>query len=324
MKYQEVFSGAWKIVWKYKFLWIFGILSSCMRSGGGGGSSGGSGGGSSFMPHQGFLASPALSVPGQVNHWLLYLIQTANNEPWIIVLLIMALFLFISALIVFSIFAGTLGRVGGARGSWLADEGEVKPTFSLVLKESIHYFWRVLGLMLLVFVAIMMLGSIIAFPIMFLAVISGGLLLLFLIPMLIPIMLFSVVVALGVKILIEEAIVAIVGEDLSIFKALERTWLLLREQPLPQLVIGLILSIGEFVVSIVIALPLIIIFIPVLIAFIFETKVAMTIGAGMSGLSFMLYIPLAIAASGILYAYMGAVWTLTFRRLTGKLAPEAA
>ena len=324
MKYEKVFSGAWKIVWKYKFLWIFGILSSCMRSGGGSSSGGSSGGGSSFIPPQGVLASPALDLPGQINHWLLYLKQTANNEPWIIVLLIMALFLFISALIVFSIFAGTLGRVGVARGSWLADEGEVKPTFSLVLKESMHYFWRVLGLMLLVFVAIMMLGSIIAFPIVILTAISGGLLLLFLIPMLIPIMLFSVVVALGVKILIEEAIVAIVGEDLSIFKALERTWQLLREQPLPQLVIGLVLSIGEFVVSIVIALPLIIIFIPVLIALIFETKVAMTIGAGMSGLSFMLYIPLAIAASGILYAYMGTVWALTFRRLTGKLASEAA
>ncbi len=37
----EVLTRAWQITWKYKVLWIFGILASCSR-GGGGGSSGGS------------------------------------------------------------------------------------------------------------------------------------------------------------------------------------------------------------------------------------------------------------------------------------------
>jgi hypothetical protein len=83
------------------------------------------------------------------------------------------------------------------------------------------------------------------------------------------------------------------------------------------------LSIGEFLVSIIIALPFIVVFIPLLISLVFESRVATSIGAGMSALSFMFYIPLAIAASGILYAYMGSVWTLTFRRLTEKKAVEA-
>jgi hypothetical protein len=324
MKYQEVFSGAWKIVWKYKFLWIFGILSSCMRSGGGSSSGGSSGGGSSFLPHQGFLASPALDYPGQINHWLYYLNRSINNEPWIIMLLILALFFFISAMIVFSIFAGTLGRVGVARGAWLADEGKVKPHFSLVLKESWHYFWRVLGLMVLVFVAMLVIVSLIAFPIIFLGIISAGLLLLFLLPLLIPLGILALVLSIAVKILIEEAIVAIVGEDLSIFDAIGKAWQLLREYPLPQLVVGLVLTFGEMLVSIVIVLPFLIVFIPLLIALIFQTKVAFGIGASLSAFSFLIYLPLAIAASGILYAYIGSVWTLTFRRLAGVESPETA
>jgi hypothetical protein len=211
-----------------------------------------------------------------------------------------------------------LGRVGVARGAWLADEGEVKPNFSLVLKESWHYFWRVLGLMVLVFIAVLVIGSLIVFPIVFLGVISAGILLLFLLPLIIPLGILALLLSLAVKILVEESIVAIVGEDLSIFDALQRAWLLLKEQPVPQLVVGLVLTFGEVLVSIVIMLPFLIVFIPLLIAVIFQTKVAFGIGAGLSAFSFLIYLPLAIAASGILYAYIGSVWTLTFRRLTGQ------
>lgn len=47
MDYGEVLSKAWKIIWKHKILWLFGILASCgalntMSSGGGGGASGAS------------------------------------------------------------------------------------------------------------------------------------------------------------------------------------------------------------------------------------------------------------------------------------------
>ncbi len=37
MDFGEVFSKAWKIIWKYKILWLFGIFASCSGGGGGGG-----------------------------------------------------------------------------------------------------------------------------------------------------------------------------------------------------------------------------------------------------------------------------------------------
>ena len=36
MDYSNVISRAWKIIWKHKVLWIFGILSGCASGGGGG------------------------------------------------------------------------------------------------------------------------------------------------------------------------------------------------------------------------------------------------------------------------------------------------
>lgn len=43
MNFGEILSRAWKIIWKHKVLWIFGILAGCGRGGGGGGGSANSG-----------------------------------------------------------------------------------------------------------------------------------------------------------------------------------------------------------------------------------------------------------------------------------------
>ena len=37
MNYGEVLSRAWQIIWKYKVLWIFGILAGLGSGGGGSG-----------------------------------------------------------------------------------------------------------------------------------------------------------------------------------------------------------------------------------------------------------------------------------------------
>ena len=35
MEFGEILTKAWKIIWKFKILWVFGILSSCGHGGGG-------------------------------------------------------------------------------------------------------------------------------------------------------------------------------------------------------------------------------------------------------------------------------------------------
>jgi hypothetical protein len=319
MNYSEVFSNAWKIIWKFKALWIFGILSSCMRSSGSSSGSGGSsGGGSSFLPGQGDLASPVLHFPGQIYQWA-HLIQIkAEEDPWIIAAFIAAIFFLVAFIIMLSLFAGTLGRVGVARGSWLADEGETKLGFSKILNESLPFFWRVFLLFLLIFCLVLVFIIILVVPVIFLTILTFGLIWLILIPVILPLILLMILFSLGFRALLEESIVAIAGENLGAWQAITRSWNLLIEKPFPQLLVSFLTSLIEMVVSIIFVLPLIFIFLPFFISLIFETTTALGIGAAISGLSLLVYLPLMITAFGVLYAYMGSIWTLTFRRLTQR------
>jgi hypothetical protein len=311
MNYSEVFSKAWKIIWKFKALWIFGILSSCARasSGGGGGSSGGGGGSSNFIQNQGMMLSPNVVFPKQVYQWYLQFQHALDSEPWAVFLMIMAVFFVVSALVIVSIFLGVLGRVGVARGAWLADEGEESLGFSRIFNESKPYFWRVFLFFLLLVGVSIAVGAIVWLPILLVIIFTLGLGLLFLIPL-------FIVVAFAIKILIEQTIVAIVGEDLGVFAAIERAWKLLIEKPWPQIVVGLAVTIGEIAVMFVLVIPIFVIMVPFLISIFFQTDAVIGVGALVSGAGFVLYLPLMILASGIMYAYIGSLWALTFKRLT--------
>jgi hypothetical protein len=315
MDYSEVFSKAWKIVWKFKALWIFGILSSCARagSGGSGGSSGG-GGGSSQLLDSGVLASPQAFLPKQVYLWWLQFQQAGEMEPWAVFLIIIAVFFAVFALIVLSLFLGVLGRVGVARGAWLADEGEEKLSFSRIFEESKPYFWRVFLFFLLLFAMSLVIVGVLAIPILLMIIFTLGLGLILLIPL-------FIVVAFAVKILIEQTIVAIVAEDLGVFAAIERAWKLLVEKPWPQVVIALVTTIAEIAVTFVLVIPIFLVLLPFLVSIFFQTEAVIGIGAIVSGAGFLLYLPFILLGTGIMYAYFGTLWAMTFRRLTQPLAP---
>ncbi len=316
MNYSEVFSKAWKIVWKFKALWIFGILSSCARasSGGGGGSSGGSGGSSNLFGSGPGLASPNVVLPKQVYQWYLQFQHAWDSEPWGVFLIIMVIFFVVLALVVLSLFLGVLGRVGVARGAWLADDGEEKLNFSRIFNESKPYYWRVFLFFLLLFTVSIAVGGLVAIPILLVVIFTFGLGLIFLIPLLI-------VAAFAITILIEQTIVAIVGEDLGVFAGIERAWNLLLSKPWPQVVMGLVTTLGQIAVMFVLVIPIFLILLPFLISIFFQTEQVIGIGAIISGAGFVLYLPFMILASGVMYAYIGSLWALTFKRLTQPMVP---
>ncbi|MCC7511122.1 MAG: hypothetical protein IT296_00595, partial [Anaerolineae bacterium] len=131
----EVLSRAWKITWKYKILWIFGILSSCSR-GGGGSSGGGNGGdGNGYNP----FGSDVDQFFTQTGDWL-------SQYWWVVALIVAAVF----ALVLLSIFLGAIGRIGLIRGTLQAEEGAEQLSFGELFKGSLPYFWRVFGLTFLI------------------------------------------------------------------------------------------------------------------------------------------------------------------------------
>lgn len=311
MSYGEVLSNAWKTIWKYKVLWIFGILAG-LGSGGGGGSSGGGSGPNFNNNNNG--NRPDFFNPAwgdQVGRWL-------QQNWWIFIVAALVIFLLVVVIIILS----TYGRIGLTRGAWKGDEGVARLTFAELFAESGRYFWRVLGLALLIFGITAAAGLIIAVGTAGVAVVTLGLGVLCLIP------LFCVlgVVAWVLEIIVRLAVIAITGEDKGVIEGLQSAWNTVRAHLGESIVMGLILGIGGGIVRFIIALPFLAALIPLFPLMANQTQQTLERGLIGAAVVFCIYLPVAIFLSGIVEAYVGTAWTLTYRRLTGhsRAAVEVA
>ena len=143
MDYGEVLSKAWKIVWKFKILWIFGILASCTGNAGSGVGSGGNNGVRYTVSSR--------DLPPGIQSFLQQASSAIHNIPvwvWIII------FAIILVLILVAVVLGTIGHIGIIRGTSLADEGAGNLAFGTLFSQSFKYFWRVLLLNLVVGLAL--------------------------------------------------------------------------------------------------------------------------------------------------------------------------
>ena len=298
----EVLTRAWKITWKYKVLWIFGILASCSR-GSGGGSSGGSGrsGGSNGNGYSPFGISEMERVFNQIGDWL------ASNW-WIVALVILGIIL----LVLISIFLGTIGRIGLIRGTLQAEEGAESLSFGELFRGSMPYFWRVFGLSFL----IGLITFLLFIPFLLFGVLTAGIGFVCVLPLLC----LLIPVSIAIYLIIELANVAIVKENAGLLEGFKRGWGLVRDHVGPVIVMGLILLAISFVIGLVITLPIIMIVLPTGIAFITGQGQSMT-PLLIGGLCFVGFLPVAILFNGMFNTFMGASWTLTYLRLTRK--PEA-
>lgn len=301
MNYGEVLSTAWKTIWKYKVLWLFGVLAALGTGGGGGGG----GNGSSYRMNNGdFSNSPfGPNFGAQVESWV-------SQNWWVIVVLVLVFLLLALVFVVLS----TFGRIGLIKGTWQTDEGKTRLSVAELWRDSAPYFWRMILLALLLFGLGIGVAILITIPLALVAVFTLGIGLLCLIPflcLLIPI-------GWAVNILLEEAMVAIVGENLGVIDGLKRGWEVFRANLAPSIVMGLILGVGGSIVRVIIALPAVAIAIPLVVGIASQTGQAFNTGAIISLVLLCLYMPVALFLSGVLTAYLGSSWTLTFRRLTGR------
>lgn len=296
MNIGEVLSRAWQIIMKHKALWLFGILASCGNGGGGGG--GGSGGRTfEFDTETPFDIQPYL--PG-------FLKEIPPTEMGII---IAAIILVIFVLLIFLIFLSTAGRIGLIHGAALADGGAEKLTVGELFSSSLPYFWRVFFLNLIVGLCIMLAVVILVVP---LAISIVG------IACLIPLICLFVPLSWLITIVVSQANVAIVVENLGMMEGLRRGWEVVRANIGNYFLMSLILLIGVAgIVGFVISIPILIFVIPVAI------KMA-TGGVESTTLSQLLptllciagYLPILIVLDGILTSYIETAWTLTFMRIT--------
>ena len=249
-----------------------------------------------------------------------------NIEPWAVALIVAGAILLSLIIIVIVVAVSTIGRIGLIQGTKMADEDEeAQLTFSGVFNSCKPFFWRVLGLNLLIFIGwfiiLMVLGMIFLFGIIF----TLGLGLFCLIPLvcvLIPV--FWVLTT-----FVEMANVAVVAEDLSIFDGLQRGWEVFKDNLGNMILMGLVLVLGGFIVGMILAMPMILLMIPLMMgifaAILGDSSAFAGAGVIVSGLCCLAYLPVLIVIGGIIRAYIGSAWTLTFLRLTqGPAAAEPA
>jgi hypothetical protein len=298
MDFGYVLKRAWEIIWKFKVLWIFGILASCGQA------SGSSGGNSGYR-----FSSQNGNVTSPIEQFF------ARLDPTIIALLIAIAIIVVLALIVIAILLGTVGRIGLIRGTMKAEQGAEHLTFGELWRDGLTYFWRVFGLNLLIGVIIFLAIVILT---IFGVVLTIGTLGIFALCLL-PLICLIVPVFWAVYVIVEQANIALVVENLGITKAIERGWQVVLDNIGSMIVMSLILILGVSLIGgAIIGLPLLAVAAPAIAGVAIGTSNAIWNGLIVSGIFFIVYLPFLLLLSGVLRAYTTSAWTLTYLRLTHK------
>jgi hypothetical protein len=306
----EVLTRAWKIIWKHKVLWIFGILASCGR--GGGGNSGNSSRYSS--------GGPTPNLPPQVMQWFQWIQSHLTQFIAITVTVFCVIWIIVA-------FLSTIGKIGLIRGTAQAEGGAESLLFGQLFSESMPYFWRMFGLSL-----------ILALPVLVLVIVLAAGALALIIPIsqnsgngpamgalaILPIMLGCFCLLIPIMFVLNmvfgQAQRAIVLEELGVMPAISRGWDVFRNNLGPIILMAIILTVIAFIIGLVIAIPILVIVVPAAFAFAVGNA-KNTTPLILAGVCFCLYLPVLWLLSGILTAYTESAWTLTYIQLTRK--PES-
>jgi hypothetical protein len=300
MDFGAILSRAWQIIWKHKIIWVFGILAGCSSANAG----------SSNLRY---------TFEGDLPPRLQFLF---NNMPgWETASLIGLVILFVIVAVILAIFLGTIGRVGVVRAAVQTDQETRKLEFSELFNGSMPYFWRVFGLNVLVGLAVTAAVLVLIMMIIFGGIVTLGLGLLCFIPMICLLVPISWVIS----VVLEQANIAIVVEDLGIMAGLERAWNVVKNNAGNYIVMALILVLGVSLIGgLIIGLPVAIVIAPAMFGVLYGSDQSLGVGFLLTALCTGVYLPIAIFLNGILQSYVKTAWTLTFLRLTGKPAVAQA
>lgn len=279
----EVLSRAWQITWKHKVLWIIGILFGFFIS--------------TMFP---LMFSPLL---------LPILMQNSKTDlmPGLIIGgYIIAFLLFMLALYPISVLTQTAATLG------ILDVDQDNADFSAseLIKRSLPFFWRVLGLMLL-FAVGMNLTILMIQTIMFLlTIVTLGLAAICMTPLM-----FLMYPALYVAIVwMEQAMNGIIIDNMTVMEAARQGWNLVRNN-LPSIALmALVIYLGIGFVTGILMVPMMIPFFILPFGFM-ENESNWTI-LTISMLCTVAFIPLFAFISGWSMIFTKSAWVLTYLHLT--------
>lgn len=292
MDFGEVLSRAWQIIWKHKILWLFGLLA---------------GFGSSISTSTTYSLSDTDFDPRLLPYrWEFDLPYLQGMPNWQIAFIIG---LAVLAVVILFVLLGTIGRVGVIRGVQMAEQGAGRLPFNELISEGFHYFWRVFGLNLLVGLLIFVVGFLLALFFVLTSLATLGMALICLLPLL------CLLAPAGwfLQIIIEQANVALIVEDVGVIEGLRRGWEVVRKNIGAMLVMGLVLTILIGVIAgLILSAPFGLIALP----FIAGASEGIRASVILGSICLVIYLPILLVLTGIWRAYTLSGWTLTYLRLT--------
>lgn len=313
----EILSRSWKIVWKFKVLWIFGILAGCSN-----------GSGNRFNYNTG--SSDWNSNTGQMPEYFQRFLNLqpgnmAENffQQYMGLVATLLVLLCIVWLVFFML--GFIGKTALIRGASLADGGTESLKFGSLWKESLPYFWKMVGLNLIIglpyFIITLMLLTGMGLAAFFsfkngIPSTNTSILWIGVTGVIVMILCLVGIIASILNIILDQAQNALILENKGIIESWVRGWNIVKSAWVTILFMAIIMSIIGSIAGFIMAIPLITVIIPAAIGITMNLEQGipfpLTIAAGM----FVLYLPVLLVLNGILQSYSQSVWTLTFLRLT--------
>lgn len=283
----EILSTAFKITWKHKIMWLFSALPALLS----------------------FIIFPFVFVP-------VFLMNQGSFSGLFFMDSPLYGILFFGLMIIIGLLSYVLYGISSSAvilGSIRAEGGAEQFAFNELFNDSKPYWWRVMGVILLIG-----LGFFIVFAVIFgcfalLGAMTAGLGFICLQPLML-LMYPLMMVLYGI---IEISQVGVVADELSVPDSIRRGWELVRANFWRVMLISLIVYFGISLLSAIIMLPLMspLFLIPILLDNGMTDFNPRTMMLFMGGFS-LIFIPVMGLIQGITLTFMKSTYTLVYLRLT--------
>lgn len=299
MKLANILGRAWQITWKYKVLWIFGILGGCNIPLGF----------QSNIPYRLFqsVIEPT-KIPSSIGKFLSN--YSFKEQVIILIILITVIsFIFVFIMAVLNLF----GQAVLIKGSSDVEHDGITLEIPLLLKAGAHYFWRLFGIYL-IFGILSVLLIILSEVVIYLSFdVTKGIGLVCLSPLIC--IFIPLVWSFGIY-LYQAYISSVVGEC-GIVQSIQRGWQVFKQYIGNMLLTGLILNLGiNGIGGFILSVPITVINSSFITSPLSAFDSTARIGPIITNVLSLAYLPVYLILQGILTTYVVVAWTLNYLVLT--------
>ncbi|HLO29249.1 MAG TPA: hypothetical protein VK249_08950 [Anaerolineales bacterium] len=278
----EVLSRAWQITWKHKVLWIIGILFAFFMS----------------------IMFPLMFSP------LLFPVLAGNSRMDSMLAFLVGFIIIFSVYMLVLYPTSVLTQTSLTLGVLNAHEDNEHLSARELIKRSLPFFWRVLGLTLLFQVAMMLVVFGIQIVIFLLTILTLGVGAICAMPL--TALMYPALY--GAIVLMEQTMNGIVVDNMTVMDAAKQGWNLVRNNLMTIALMALVIYLGIGLIAGIAVLPIMIPFFILPLSFMEHQTNWMMLS--ISVLCLVLFIPLFTLINGFSTIFSKSAWVLTYLRLT--------